>query len=146
MLYECEKHCNDYEWEDNCIGDRIIGEWILLQLSCQQSCLYYSARLGRHSILTKIPLRSVQYENFFSTNLNPLVIQTFFLNMIIYTPFKSYSSPPQLQWANCPVRTYLNSYCTIFWQKTHEADQDQLKYSSRAFHSLPHAVDSECDH
>ncbi|KIH55006.1 Mab-21 protein [Ancylostoma duodenale] len=24
MLYECEKHCNDYEWEDNCIGDRII--------------------------------------------------------------------------------------------------------------------------
>lgn len=28
MLYECEKHCNDYEWEDNCIGDRIIGELV----------------------------------------------------------------------------------------------------------------------
>ncbi|KJH44681.1 hypothetical protein DICVIV_09288 [Dictyocaulus viviparus] len=24
ILYECEKHCNDFEWEDNCIGDRVI--------------------------------------------------------------------------------------------------------------------------
>ncbi|VDO39426.1 hypothetical protein V3C99_002631 [Haemonchus contortus] len=42
MLYECEKHCNDYEWEDNCIGDRIIG--VLLQLvSCLQCrrCAHY---------------------------------------------------------------------------------------------------------
>lgn len=27
MLYECEKHCNDYEWEDVNLGDRIIGWW-----------------------------------------------------------------------------------------------------------------------
>lgn len=25
MLYECEKHSNDIEWENYCLGDRIIG-------------------------------------------------------------------------------------------------------------------------
>lgn len=35
VLYECEKHCNDNEWHDFCIGDRLIG--ILLQIvSCLQ--------------------------------------------------------------------------------------------------------------
>ncbi|CAI4232503.1 unnamed protein product [Auanema sp. JU1783] len=42
LLYECEKHCADYEWEDQNLGDRIIG--ILLQLvSCLQCrrCAHY---------------------------------------------------------------------------------------------------------
>ncbi|CAI5445926.1 unnamed protein product [Caenorhabditis angaria] len=42
VLYECEKHFSDYEWEDNAIGDRIIG--VLLQLvSCLQCrrCAHY---------------------------------------------------------------------------------------------------------
>ncbi|CAD6185950.1 unnamed protein product [Caenorhabditis auriculariae] len=42
VLYECEKHCADYEWDDNAIGDRMIG--ILLQLvSCLQCrrCAHY---------------------------------------------------------------------------------------------------------
>ena len=30
VLYECEKHPNDYEWDDSLLGDRING--ILLQL------------------------------------------------------------------------------------------------------------------
>jgi hypothetical protein len=35
ILYECEKHPREEEWEDSCIGDRITG--ILLQLiSCLQ--------------------------------------------------------------------------------------------------------------
>jgi hypothetical protein len=35
ILYECEKHPREEEWEESCIGDRITG--ILLQLiSCLQ--------------------------------------------------------------------------------------------------------------
>ncbi|CAJ0942957.1 unnamed protein product, partial [Mesorhabditis belari] len=42
VLFECEKHSNDYEWEDVCIADRLIG--VLLQLvSCLQChrCSHY---------------------------------------------------------------------------------------------------------
>lgn len=42
VLYECEKHCTEYEWDDSAIGDRVIG--ILLQLvSCLQCrrCAHY---------------------------------------------------------------------------------------------------------
>jgi len=42
LLYECEKHPNEYEWDDYNMGDRING--ILLQLiSCLQSrrCPHY---------------------------------------------------------------------------------------------------------
>lgn len=42
LLYECEKHPNEYEWDDYNLGDRING--ILLQLiSCLQSrrCPHY---------------------------------------------------------------------------------------------------------
>ncbi|MFH4974006.1 hypothetical protein AB6A40_000715 [Gnathostoma spinigerum] len=42
LLFECEKHCNEYEWEERFIGDRVIG--VLLQLvSCLQCrrCPHY---------------------------------------------------------------------------------------------------------
>lgn len=42
LLYECEKHPHEYEWDDYSLGDRING--ILLQLiSCLQSrrCPHY---------------------------------------------------------------------------------------------------------
>ncbi|CAO4369847.1 unnamed protein product [Caenorhabditis nigoni] len=42
VLYECEKHCSEYEWEDTNIGDRLVG--VLLQLvSCLQCrrCAHY---------------------------------------------------------------------------------------------------------
>lgn len=42
LLYECEKHPRDIEWEEVCLGDRING--ILLQLiSCLQCrrCPHY---------------------------------------------------------------------------------------------------------
>ncbi|CAD5217411.1 unnamed protein product [Bursaphelenchus okinawaensis] len=42
VLYECEKHINDAEWHEFCLGDRVIG--VLLQLvSCLQchKCPHY---------------------------------------------------------------------------------------------------------
>ncbi|KAI6177431.1 Mab-21 domain-containing protein [Aphelenchoides bicaudatus] len=42
VLYECEKHSSDHEWQDFCLGDRVIG--VLLQLvSCLQcrKCPHY---------------------------------------------------------------------------------------------------------
>uniref|UniRef100_A0AC35TXK8 Mab-21 domain-containing protein n=1 Tax=Rhabditophanes sp. KR3021 TaxID=114890 RepID=A0AC35TXK8_9BILA len=42
VLFECEKHPRDYEWDEQCIGDRILG--VLLQLvSCLQcrKCPHY---------------------------------------------------------------------------------------------------------
>ncbi|EJW88822.1 hypothetical protein WUBG_00270 [Wuchereria bancrofti] len=42
LLFECEKHYNEYEWEERFIGDRVIG--VLLQLvSCLQcrKCPHY---------------------------------------------------------------------------------------------------------
>jgi len=42
LLFECEKHFNEYDWDEMCIGDRVIG--VLLQLvSCLQCrrCPHY---------------------------------------------------------------------------------------------------------
>jgi hypothetical protein len=42
VLYECEKHVADHEWEDYSLGDRVVG--VLLQLvSCLQCrrCPHY---------------------------------------------------------------------------------------------------------
>ncbi|TKR77949.1 hypothetical protein L596_018836 [Steinernema carpocapsae] len=42
LLFECEKHFNEFEWDDMCIGDRVIG--VLLQLvNCLQcrKCPHY---------------------------------------------------------------------------------------------------------
>ena len=40
LLYECEKHPRETEWEEGALGDRIAG--ILMQLiSCLQVCTAY---------------------------------------------------------------------------------------------------------
>ncbi|CAB3401728.1 unnamed protein product [Caenorhabditis bovis] len=60
VLYECEKHCSDYDWEAACIGDRLIG--ILLQLvSCLQCrrCAHYF--LPQLDLLRGKPSHSIEH-------------------------------------------------------------------------------------
>jgi len=42
LLYECEKHPRESEWEDNCLADRINGIYLQL-ISCLQCrrCPHY---------------------------------------------------------------------------------------------------------